>query len=200
MDTIVIGAHNLKSCAPDPVTVQPIYSDDAITYSAGATTTVTADGDLEIEFSSMTHRCGGILITDTGGNTMTINPQVGNLSIGARGEMTMPYDSQSEHGEEYATNARRSVAGTRYASQPFDGIETWKRKWSNISDADRHTLQTVFQSVRGAFRPFYIIDTDGSLRLVMFSIDSDPMQRRAHNFYNSPDITVEAFLTKTFVP
>ena len=198
VDTLVFGNNNLHDViGANSVTVQgKLNSGDAwTTWATIPAATFYSYGNIEVEATSQTFRYWQITFP-----AMTGIPQIGNLSIGARAEISQPPDSQSEHGETFKTNSRRSVNGTPYSSQPFAGIETWKWNWSNINQADGDALLTLANSVRGMMLPFYMIDQNGLCGPpVYLNADENLLKRKSYNYSDAPAIELEAFSPGTIV-
>ncbi len=195
VDTIMFGDCNFFSAlAAGTITIQgKLNAGDAWT-TWDTISGLTTDGNLEFEAASQTFRYWAVNFP-----VSTVLLQIGNISLGARLEISQPYDSQSEHGESFKTNSRRSVNGTPYSSQPFAGIESWKRNWTNINQTDGDAFLTLANSVRGMFRPFYMIDMDTTVYLVYLNSDTNLLKRKSYNYNDAPPIELEAFLPGTIV-
>ncbi len=195
VNAVVIDNHNLATVlGGGTVVIQS--STDGITFTQQASMNVPSSATLIIVFPSVSAQYWQIVLNNSAG--FTTAPQIGNVSMGASIVLSQPYDSQSEHGEQFATEARRSINGTPYGSQPYAGIETWKWKWTAISTADQMNFLNLSHNVRGMLRAFYMTDADGTTtRLVLLTTDLLQLQRRAHSLYDSRDIELRAFLTDT---
>lgn len=192
-NTCIVQNANFSSSGATYVALQYSSTGNVNEYTTAGTFSLT-DSTQSLEFTSQNYRYWRLDLFDTG---WAAAPQVGNLFLGTRLELTQPYNSNFETSSRFTTSQVRAIDGTRYSTQLYNGLKTWKLKWTNINSTDKGYLQTLFDGIRGSYYPFYFIDADASINLVYSTNDENPIQTKANGIFDSGELSLEAFSINT---
>lgn len=200
-DTIIVGNHNFTTLAVNVGIDLRASTDNFSSSNVEIVHDLTAaNGTSETEFASTAlYRYWRIKFSST--VALGAIPQIGNLFLGARADLSLPYNRGLKHGESYQTSFSRAIDTTPYMSQNTnDGLETWNFNWSNLGNTDKNSFLTLYNSVRGRLYPFYFIDTDGTtIRLVILKSDINLMVQKHYQIHDTPEVQIEAFSAQTLV-
>ena len=191
-DSCVIDGSNWASTGATAITLE--YSSDNSTWNNIGTFDHTTSALQKIEFTSATYRYWRINIFKSGG-VYSAAPQIGNIILGAKIEMTIPFDSSYDTSRIFNTIKQRAIDGTYYANQLYGGVDSYSFKFSNITNALSDSMETLFNSVKGSLNPFYYSDTNGSLFLVILNNDENSLSKKGYNV-NDVAISFETLATQ----
>jgi hypothetical protein len=200
VNTVILDGHNILTAANDQLDLKIEHSENGSSWTEATALTQGDPGMNAItifEFSSVTKKYWRVVLSQNTGD-FAAAPEVGNAFLGTRFEPAVPYNSEVDRGEKFATTIVRALDSTPYASQRIpDGIETWKNlKWGNVSDAIANGFIALNTAVRGSGRPFYFIDTDDVARLVMLVGDTIAIKPKRYDI-NDVQLELQAFLPNT---
>ena len=188
-DTCIVDGTNFGSISA--TYVQLSYSSDATTYTQVGSFSVISSNAEKVEFTAANYRYWRIRFFHT--SSFTIYPQIGNIFLGTRVEMTQPYDTGIEKSSGFSTSQTRAIDGTRYTSQLYNGLKKYKIKFTNINETDKTSINTLFEGIRGSYFPFYFVDADSTIVLVYSVNDENPIQTKAYQIYDSAEVNLEAY-------
>lgn len=180
VDSCVVDGANFLTNGATTITLQS--SALGVTYIS-VTTFSLSNSVQVITFPSETKQYWKILFTKTSGSLSTY-PIIGNIFLGTKIEMTIPYDSGYKTSRAFQTNKNRAIDGTYYSSQIYSGIDNYNFKFSNITNTLSDLLETLFNSVKGGLYPFYYSDTDSALLLVILDSDENDLTKDGYNVNN----------------
>ncbi len=186
-DSIVLDGTNWDNLAEPPLIISLLSSPDNSIWTSRGTFTI-ASGSQILTFTSASVRYWKINF-DSG---LATYPQIGNIILGAKIEMTTPYDSGFSKSRKFATNKSRAIDGTLYSSQIYTGADNYNFRFSNITNTLSGYLNTLYNSVRGGLYPFYFNDVDSILTLVILNSDENPIEKVGYNL-NNAELSFETF-------
>ena len=191
VNSVIIENHNILSTNGNPVNLR--YSSNGSTYTTLSTFTLNNTiQHLEVTSTSAIYWQIQWIKAGTG-TDLSAAPQIGNIFLGTRVEMTQPYDTGIEKSSGFSTSQTRAIDGTRYTSQLYNGLKKYKIKFTNINETDKTSINTLFEGIRGSYFPFYFVDADSTIVLVYSVNDENPIQTKAYQIYDSAEVNLEAY-------
>ena len=202
VDCIVIGNHNFASIITS-VNEQLLldYSDNDSSW-----TNMTlwdhpnADADpLYGTFTAATHKYWRIAFTASG--NLAAKPEIGSIYLAKKFDAGTPYNFPYKAGaKRFETSEGKALNGLIRTSQMYaGGRKLWKVKFASGNSLDateRANWITFFDLIQGKFRPFYLVDIDGTTIVYCHAdFDEDPIEAIRAGLNEIPEIIFKAAMT-----
>jgi len=190
-NTIAIINHNLNSlvAAPDPGT-HYITIESSTESTFAQTTTLLEEHPPNNNslwcktFNATSERFFRISLIG-GAPLLAQQPYFGNVFIGKSIEFNSPQDYSFTNDDEYETYSFITLNGSRKSSQIIGPSRTISLNFRLQNEAIRTLLIQFLQTIRGSYRPFVFIDSDGVahyVNLVDDNFDITTMNYQRHDF------------------
>ncbi len=112
-------------------------------------------------------------------------PYIGNLFLSNDLVFNTPYDwNYKTENKEYQTTEKVSLSGRIMTSQNFAGRIIYELQFSLQDNTLKTDFQTFQTTIRGKLRPFYFINTDGTIRYMHCTDDYVPVESYRYNYNN----------------
>jgi hypothetical protein len=160
------------------------------TYSGSMDNVITSNDDLVYEFPQ-SYSARYFKITWIG-NLIDSGPYSGEIWFPTKLEFDTPYNfGYKKDNTQYATNETVALDGSIRTNQTYAGRYIWELKFILQSNTFATNFRTFHRNIRGGLRPFFFVDTDGTIRYMHLN-DYVPVTGFRYNNNN-----VESLIMKT---